>query len=1267
MTQTLISTHATKLDAQNPWPGLAAYDEASSAFFFGRAEESEHLRQLIRAAPVTVIYGKSGLGKTSLLQAGLFPLLRAEHYLPVYVRLDFSDVDKEEPLGQVMWRLTAELDSAGAEYPTPEEHESLWEYLHRKDLEFWSSGNFLLTPVLVLDQFEELFSRSSGNPELIAQICDGLADLIENRIPTDVAGDSSRSRRSRLDLLSQRYRVVISFREDFLPDIRTWEHKVPSLLRHYLRLDPMSRLRAIDAVEHAGNAVLEEGVAQYIVDFVGRLDRMTDPVDPSSVIIEPVLLSLCCYQLNRQRARDGKIDQGLVDNTGEDILDSFYREALEDPELKAPPDVAVFIEDYLIQGDHFRGDYPKQEALNEHKLTERQLAILTDKHRLLRVVHRTDTARVELIHDRLVPIVRRARDERRIMQHQREQERLAREAQEERDRERARLKAARRSRNIAVAAAIISLIVIAWGSLQWNQAIFQRNRAESMKLTSGVAVDTSRLAEGRLALGVGWGPLEQTIYRGLAAYRLTQADASSPQDFIQGMSKARAASLTTLHYVLEQTGHLRKAVSIRGLVPTPALSYSPDGKILAVGGEDGRILLMDAETYRESTILDCGKAASAQSVWSLAFNRDGTRLAAGYIKQGKEPGSGLVCVLDVQKHSVTRSWSSREISGHDGAVYSIAFSNNTGLDVVVSGGSDIAPDKGERGVLRVWDLETDVVHEVFSPQDVVAVAVSPDGQRVVSGGDDKIIRVWNLAEIGTARQKPTTELHGHVATIQQVMFSPGDPDLLLSTGDDGRIMVWNLKGAGCRTQQSKLQPVRLYGVTVNADGIIASAGVDGDVRLFRISESAKACVADKALPELDVIPDGTLSGHGGSVLAVAFSPDGNRLASSGQDGSIRIWGPKTGGFSLAQLTLAANVRVTAVAISPDNRSIAAGDEGGGIHLWDAPAANSEPVTQLETATWTAHSGGVRSLAYARVGDRLVLISGGDDSKIREWDTATRHLFNNRILNGDKPIRSIAVSPDNKLVAGGSPDGTVRLWSIGTGESTATFDKPKDSNDYELYAIAFTHDGRHVAVGSNYDDVRLVDHEKTNSERTLGGHNKPVTGLAQGGARWLLSAGEDGSVLEWDPAALKQPQTQGLKRQDGFTFRMGFRDLKPLKALDTSADGTLIVAGGKDGLVQLWDGSEHVLIGSRFLGHEQNDIQAVALASDGSFFVTADRSKILVWPGPVQWADIICAKLVWNMSHETWREWVSPAIPYKEQCPGLPTLDDGASGKQTKRP
>lgn len=1247
-----------KLDDQKPWPGPAAYDEASSKYFFGRSQEARELLRLIRLAPLTVVYGKSGLGKTSLLQAGLYPLLRTEHYLPVHLRVDFSGELKVPPLKQAMRRLVDELDSVKAEYPSPGSDESLWEYLHRNDLEIWSEDNFPLTPVLVFDQFEELFSRSGGNIELIKQVFDDLADLIENRIPAEIASAAAGSMRSRLELRSQRYRVVLSFREDFLPEVRTWEQKVPSLLRNCLRLEPMSHQSAIDAVERAGKAVLDKGVAPCIVNFVGKPDHTVDDTNTSEMSIEPVLLSLCCYQLNRRRSHSALIDKALVDVAGQDILDDFYQGALDDPDVKGPPDVARFIEDNLIQGDHFRGDYPMEEALSNNFITRKQLAALTDRHRMLRIVQHPDTTRVELIHDRLVPVVRKARDERKIKQDQDEQKRQAREAKAERDMARARSeelqrerdtsdrssKIAKRRLKFAVVATIVTLIVIAWGFQERQQKIKEELRVE-------VAVNISRLTEGRLALGVGVEPLGQTMYEGLAAYRLSLSD--------KKLLLARAASLSALHRMLEKSSHLRKAVTIGDLMPTAALAYSPDGETLAVGGEDGVIRLLKAKTFDETGRLDC-RQSSNESAWTLSFNSDGTRLAAGYANNNENlPGSGLVCVFDVQKRKPLHWSSAKERRDEPGDVNSVAYGGKPGAEFVISGGND--------KMLRKWGINTGSMSQLSQHTEVAGVSINSDGTKVASGGDDGIIRVWDLADFGNPQAQPLV-LKGHKATIQQVMFSPADPSILVSAGDDGRIMIWNVK-KGCLVKQSKLQQARIYNLAVSG-GFVAAASQDGNVLLFRPLETGASCskptgkgaLSTVAAPDFDVIPDGVLSGHGGFVMGVAFNPYGDGLASTGQDGSIRIWGPKIPGFSLAQLELVSEAdRVTSLAISPDSTSIAAGDDKGNIHLWARPKPEkNEPLMQPAAANWKAHEKSINTLAYIKIGNQFALVSGGEDGVLKRWDSATKKVIGPDMEDHAKPIRSIAVSPDGKLLAAGSSDGTVRLWDTATGKRIRSIDKPKVAHEeYELYAVNFSADGKYLAVGDNLVYLRVLNLEKSGSERRLLGHVSTIKSISRGGSRWLLSAGMDGSVLEWEHAALSQPQAKGLKKHDEFKFRMGFNDLKPLTSMDASADGKWIITGGNNGQVQLWDGSQHVLIGARFLGHgEDRVIRAVAMAPDGGFFVTADGgSQILVWPGPDLWADIICSKLTFNMSRAQWREWVSPEIDYVKQCPGLPILPD----------
>jgi hypothetical protein len=452
---------APRLDPQNPWPGLAPYDEASREYFEGRDEEADTLTGLIAAYPVVSLYGKSGLGKSSLLQAGVFPSLRERGFLPVYARLDFSSAAASPWDHQLASRLCEAADAAGLERPPLRQGEGLWSYLHRKDFELWTDDNHLRPPVLVLDQFEEVFSRPGTTKKDLAPIFDVLGDLVENRIPSAIASDKAQS--AALDLIRQRYRIVLSFREDFLPDLRTWEPRLPSLLRQSLRLLPMSRERAVEAVARAGKAVLAPDTAGAIVDFVaGGQEGGLGSGQPS---VEPVMLSLCCTQLNRRRPAGKLIDVDLLRTAGPNIIEDFYAEA-----MRGMPDaVHRFVEDHLLQGDRTRGSYARDEALSQGYIDAAQLHQLTSVHRLLRIDPQGNVPRIELIHDRLVEVVRRARDTRRARLETEEAKRL-----EDANRHR------RAKYRIAVVLGVVSLLLVvsAFQTLSARRSAVEAAKAE---------------------------------------------------------------------------------------------------------------------------------------------------------------------------------------------------------------------------------------------------------------------------------------------------------------------------------------------------------------------------------------------------------------------------------------------------------------------------------------------------------------------------------------------------------------------------------------------------------------------------------------------------------------------------------------------------------------------------------------------------------------------------------------------------------------------
>ena len=188
------------------------------------------------------MYGRSGLGKTSLLRAGLFPLLRDRHFLPVYVRFELKP--GAAPLTRQLHQSVH--NSIRADVPDamlPLDEESLWEYLHRADFELWSARNYPLTPVIVLDQFEELFTLGERVPDLVRVFRNDLGDLAENRIPADLAAriEDDEAVAARFDLRSRNYKLLISLREDFLPELEGWRRLIPALGRSRMRLLPCAQ------------------------------------------------------------------------------------------------------------------------------------------------------------------------------------------------------------------------------------------------------------------------------------------------------------------------------------------------------------------------------------------------------------------------------------------------------------------------------------------------------------------------------------------------------------------------------------------------------------------------------------------------------------------------------------------------------------------------------------------------------------------------------------------------------------------------------------------------------------------------------------------------------------------------------------------------------------------------------------------------------------------------------------------------------------------
>lgn len=501
------------LTPDSPWPGLAPFDETQAAFFFGRQREVEDLFRRVRLNLLTVLYGQSGLGKTSLVRAALFPRLRGAGLLPVAIRLDYSE--GAAPARAQIWdAVAAALQDAAVPAPRLGEDQTLWEYFHQRALEKH------VIPVLVFDQFEELFTlgtERAGGSGFVRDCLVELAALIENRPPDRVEARFDREPKlvAQYDFDRQDYRVLLSLREDYLAHLHDLGGRIPSITLNNMRLTPLDGLRALEAVEKPGELkrLIAPGAAEAIVRVVagargerpaqsagllehtGEQRASSGAVPLESLVIDPSLLSLLCRELNqkRQDERLPAITPELVEANRENILNNFYARCL----AGLPEGVQIFVEEDLLTESGFRETLSVDSAVS--KLQRRggaaaALKTLVDR-RLLHYEQRGTATRVELTHDVLAPVVRQSRTlrrereavqetEARKRRELEENERIAQQARAEAEAKYERSKRQRRLfAGIGLAMAGVAAVAVYLGTLaraQSQEARDQRDRANRL-------------------------------------------------------------------------------------------------------------------------------------------------------------------------------------------------------------------------------------------------------------------------------------------------------------------------------------------------------------------------------------------------------------------------------------------------------------------------------------------------------------------------------------------------------------------------------------------------------------------------------------------------------------------------------------------------------------------------------------------------------------------------------------------------------------------
>ena len=325
-----------------------------------------------------------------------------------------------------------------------------------------------------------------------------------------------------------------------------------------------------------------------------------------------------------------------------------------------------------------------------------------------------------------------------------------------------------------------------------------------------------------------------------------------------------------------------------------------------------------------------------------------------------------------------------------------------------------------------------------------------------------------------------------------------------------------------------------------------------------------------------------LTGHMDNVLSVAFSPDGQTLASGSRDGTVRLWEVNTGTHKRTLIRHAEEV--ISVAFSPDGQTLASGDRLF-VQLWDVN-------TGTEKHAFRAHSYWVSSLAFSPDGQTA---SGGGDGMVQLWDVlgTRKHAFQAH----PSSVSSVAFSPDGQTLASGSRDGTVRLWEVSTGTHTYTL----TGHTSAVKSVAFSLDGQTLASGSEDSTVRLWDVNTGTHKHTLTGHTSAVKSVAFSlDEQTLASGSEDGAVQLWDVNTGTHKKTLT-------------RDGDAIETMASSLGGETLASGSRDGTVQLWD----VNTGThkRTLTRHTDAVTSVAFSPDGQTLASSS------WDGTVQLWDV----------------------------------------------